>query len=146
MTWRFLVYYFLERCSEWIEVYFRLWSFSLFYHATYLFDFTVLLSSFPYFAPKLFCFLLIRFLVCFRTFSPNLVVDFFFVGMSCFVCIVLSCLDINLVFLFLSVPSGLFPRVVLFFLLVELLFSFCPNIFQCSSVLSFYYYTAPTFM
>ena len=43
-------------------------------------------------------------------------------GMSCFVCIILSCLDIFLVFLLSPVPSDLFPRVVLLFLLGLLFF------------------------
>ena len=48
--------------------------------------------------------------------------------MSCFVCIVLHCLSIFLVFPLSPVPSGLFTRVVLSVLLV-LLFPFCLNIF-----------------
>ena len=51
-------------------------------------------------------------------------------GMSCFVCIVLSCLDIFLVFFLSPEPSDLFPWVVLFVFLVMLLFSFRPDIFQ----------------
>ena len=58
--------------------------------------------------------------------------------MSCFVCIVLSCHDIFLIFLLSQIPSGLFPPVVLFVLLVVLLFLFRSNMFQrSSSVLSF---------
>ena len=64
---------------------------------------------------------------------------FRYFGMSCFVCIVLSCLDIFLVFLLSPVPSDFFPWFVLFALIVMSLFSFRPNIFQrFSSVLSFF--------
>ena len=48
-------------------------------------------------------------------------------GMSSFVCIVLSNLNIFLVFLLSLLPSGLFPQVVLFVLLSELLFLFVPT-------------------
>ena len=58
--------------------------------------------------------------------------------MSCFVCIVFSCLDIFLVFLLSLVPPYSFLRVVLFVLVVMLLLSFRPNIFQrIFSVLAF---------
>ena len=57
--------------------------------------------------------------------------------MSSFVVIVLSSLSIFLVFLLSSVPSGLFPWVILFVLLLELGFSFCLYMFQRSSILSF---------
>ena len=59
-------------------------------------------------------------------------------GMSYFVCIILSSLDIFSVFLLLPVPFDLFPRVVLIFFLLVVLFSFFPYMFQRSfSVLSF---------
>ena len=51
-------------------------------------------------------------------------------GMSYFVRIVLSNLDIILVFFLWPVTSHLFPRLLLFVLLVVLLFSYRPNIFQ----------------
>ena len=48
---------------------------------------------------------------------------FRYFGFPCFVCIVLSCLDTFLFFFLCPLPSGLFPRVVLYILL-ELLFFF----------------------
>ena len=39
--------------------------------------FSVMFSSFPYFAPKLFCFLVIQLLVCVRAFSSYLLKEFF---------------------------------------------------------------------
>ena len=56
-------------------------------------------------------------------------------GMTCFVRIVLSCLDIFLVILLSPVLSGLFSRLVLFVLLLRLLFSSPPNMFQCSPLI-----------
>ena len=56
--------------------------------------------------------------------------------MFCYVCIVLTFVDIFLIFILSSVLSGLFPLVLLFFLV--LLPPFCPNMFQrFSFVLSF---------
>ena len=97
-----------------------------------------MVSPSPYFALKLFCFLVIRLLVCLREFSPYLEVDFFrCFGMFYFVFIVLPCLVIFLVFLLSLVPSGLFPRSVSSVLL-ESIFPFCANMFRCFSlVLSF---------
>ena len=58
--------------------------------------------------------------------------------MSCLVCIIIFSLSIFLVYLLSPVPSGLFPRVVSFVLIVVLLFSVLPNLFQLSfPVLSF---------
>ena len=58
-------------------------------------------------------------------------------GMSNFVCIVLSCLDIFLAFLLSPVTSGLFRQVVLSVLNV-LIFLYCAKMFQdFSSVLTF---------
>ena len=54
---------------------------------------------------------------------------FFCGGMSCFVCIVLFCIDIFLVFLLSPVAPGLFLRFEYFVLIVVLLFSFRPNLF-----------------
>ena len=61
---------------------------------------------------------------------PQLVGRIFFrcFGMFCFICIALPFVDIFLIFLLLPGLFGLFPQVVLFFLV--LLFSFCPNVFQ----------------
>ena len=68
--------------------------------------------------------------------------DYLSFGISSFVCIVLSCLDIFLVFLLSPVLSGLFPRVVLcftrwvfFFFSSQhvLAFSLCLIFFTCCS-------------
>ena len=75
-------------------------------------------------------------------FSFNLlpVVDRIFIrsfGMPCFVCIVLALVDISLIFLLSPVLSGLFPQVVLFFLVLP--FPFYSYIFQrLSFILSFW--------
>ena len=90
----------------------------------------IMFSWLPYFTQKLFSFSCIWLLVCFHVISPNLLVEFSCCfGMFCFVCIVLPFVDIFLIFLLLPVLSGLFPQVVLSFLL--LLFLFVPT---CSSI------------
>ena len=90
----------------------------------------LMFSWLPYFTQTLFSFLYIRLLACLRVTSPYFLLDlFYYFGMSCFVCIVLPCLNIFLMFPLSSVHSGLFPRVLLSFFLV-LLFPFCPQIFQ----------------
>ena len=58
-------------------------------------------------------------------------------GMSFFLCIVLSCLDIFLDFFLLPVTSGLFPHVVLIVLLIALLSSFRHNLSHRSSSVIF---------
>ena len=67
--------------------------------------------------------------------SPPVFDRFFFYcfGMSCFVCIVLTFVNISLIFLLSPVHSGLFPQVVLLFFLV-LLFPFCSDVFQRLSI------------
>ena len=84
-----------------------------------------MLSSFPYFALKLYCFLVIRLLVCVCIFFPYLLIEFFFrcFGKSCFVCIIWSCLDILFVFLLSPLPSAIFPRIVCFNCCVAFSFS-----------------------
>ena len=81
ISWCFQVWYYFECCYEWIKVYFHLrspyQSFWLFSYLAYPFGFSVMFSSFPYFAPKLFWFLVVRLLVCLRAFSPYLLVIFF---------------------------------------------------------------------
>ena len=83
MAWRFLIWYFFVCCFEWIDVYFRLWpffeSFDLFFRVAYPFGFFVIFSWLPYFAPKLFCFLRIRLLICFLAISPYIRLDIFIV-------------------------------------------------------------------
>ena len=114
----------------------------------------VLLTLFPcYLSIWLFCYVLLILISCSKIvlFPCHLVVGMsscilsllacrillHCFGISCFVYIVLRCLNIFLIFLLSPVPSGLFPPVVLLVLLV-LLYLFCSSMFQCSSsVLSF---------
>ena len=99
----------------------------------------VMFFSFLFVALKLFPFLVLLLFVCVCTFSPLLAGRIFFgvFGMSCFVCIALSCLDIFLVFLLSPVPSNLFLRVYCLFYLCYFS-SFRLTMFPCSpSVLSF---------
>ena len=94
-------------------------------------------SWLPYFTPKSFSFSNIFLLVCFREISLNLLVEFSFVLEGFVLSIILTFVDIFLVFLLSPVHSGLFSQVVLLFFLV-LLFPFCPYMFQhFSFVLSF---------
>ena len=97
-------------------------------------------SSFPYFVPKLFCFLVIQLLVCCQALTHYLQVESFplfwnfLFGQYFF----LSCLDIFLVFLLSPVPSSLISSSCIVCLTCVAFFSFRPNIFLCSSsVLSF---------
>ena len=63
----------------------------------------------------MFCFLFVSLLVCVRAFFPYLLVELSFVVLECPVWSVLfDPIDIFLVFYLSSVPSDLFPRVVLF--------------------------------
>ena len=92
-----------------------------------------------YFTPKLFCFLLVWFLVMSSCILPLHAGRIFFhcFGMSWFVYIVWFCLGIFLVFLLSPVPFNLFPWIVSF-VLIMLLFSFRPIIFyRFSSVFAF---------
>ena len=66
-------------------------SFSIFSHVAYPFGFSVMFLLFPYFSPKLFCCLVIWFLVCLRAFSPSLLVEIFIV----FECPTLNCLILS---------------------------------------------------
>ena len=50
-----------------------------FFHVIHPFGLSIMFSLFPYFTPKLFCFLCIQLLVCFRAFSIYLMVEFSFV-------------------------------------------------------------------
>ena len=115
-----------------MEVYFRLTLFFqsyLFFHVVYPFGFSVFLFV-PIFCSKLFyfpCHLVVSITSCilhlltFRIFSRCF-------GKSCFVYIILSCLDMFLIFLS-PVPSDLFPRFILYILLV--LFSLFVQRFPC---------------
>ena len=97
MAWGFPIWYFFECCPERVEVYFRLrcWfkSFKLFSHVVYPFGFFCYVLLYPYFASKLYCFLVIRLLVRFPVVSLYLLVDFLFdvLGMSYFVYIIWFC-------------------------------------------------------
>ena len=93
-------------------MYFNLQSF--FSHIAYLFGF-FMFSWLPHFDPKMFCFPCIRFMVCLRAITLFLWVQFVLLvfGMFCFICIVLSYLDIFVVFLLSPVHSAFFPRIVL---------------------------------
>ena len=132
-------------CYEWIEMYFCLrvffQSLQLFSHFLNLFGFSVMISTFTYFVPKLFCFPCIRLLVYLRVFSPYLLVEFSIVVLECPVC--LYCLILSR-YLF-SLPSFTSTfwciasscivcsnRVALLFLSQHILaFFFCLRIFVC---------------
>ena len=58
-------------------------------------------------------------------------------GMSCFICIVWSCLCIFLVFLFSPVHSDLFPQVVSFVLILQLFFSSLKIFLRFGTVIAF---------
>ena len=74
---------FFECYSEGIEIYFRPRAFfeslKIFFRVVYPFRFSSMLSPFPYFAPKSFCFLCIQLLVHLRVFFTYLQVEFSFV-------------------------------------------------------------------
>ena len=136
MTRSILIWYILSaalsesRCIFLHRTFFQFFQF--FFHIVYLFVFSVMVSLFPYFAPKLLCFPWLVGL------SSNLVPllagrNFFqCLGMSCLVWIVWSYVGILFVFLLSPGSSGLFPRVDQ----IVLLCSFCPKIFpHFSSVL-----------
>ena len=142
VVWRFQIWYFFECFSKWIDVYFRLQSFFEFFFKTLSRSLSIRIFSYillvPLFAPKLFHFLGIRLLVCVFAFTHYLPIEFFSLFWNALFCLYcLSCLDIFLVFLLSPVSSGLFPRVVLFVLLEELLLSFHPT---CFSVLPLSYH------
>ena len=95
------------------------------------------------FSVAIFSFKIVRFLwrviVVMLLWHALLVVDRIFFhcfGVSRFVCIVLTFVDISLISLLSPELSGLFPHVVLLFFLV-MSFAFCSHIFQDLSVLSF---------
>ena len=124
MGWRFPIYYFFKCCSEWIEIYFRVSPFSspsnsfsmLFIHSAFLIcslrSYILLRNSFASLS------LVVGISSCIL---PLLAGRIFFrcFGLSCFVCIVLSCLDIFLAPLLSPVPSDLFCRIVLLVVLLN---------------------------
>ena len=135
----FRIQYFFKCCSEWIEVFspLALLRVFLFFHVANPFGFSVMFSALLYFAPKLFCLLVIRLLVCFHTFSSYLLVEFFSLFWNVLFCLYSFILSRYLFSLasFAPVPSDLFLQVVLFVLFV-FLFSFRLIIQHFPSVLS----------
>ena len=126
----FPVWYFLSTTLSVSGCMFTWWSVSsihnsvsmFFIHSTF-YDLPI-----PTFCSKFFCLCRIRLLIWLRRFSPCILVDFFrCLGTFCFFFIVRSCLRIFLVFLISPVFFGWSPQ-VLFFVLVAVLFQFCPNI------------------
>ena len=106
-------------------------SLQLFFYAAFPFGFSVMISPFSYFAPKLFCFACSRLLVCIRILCPYWLRDCFrCFETSCFVCIDWS--SIFLGFLLFHVPSYSSLR-VLAFLLIALLFFLLHNVLSCFS-------------
>ena len=81
IAWDFPIWYFFECCSERIDVYFHLLYFfeslQLFSHFSYTFGFSGMFFHLLNFAPKLFCFLVIRLLICLHAISPCLQEIFF---------------------------------------------------------------------
>ena len=139
---RFRIWYFLECWSEITKVYFRL----PFFFESYLFSCYLFIRLFcyvlfvPIFCSEIVCFLVIRLLVCLRTFSLYLLVEFiyfllFWKFLFCLYCFILSRYLFSLpsfasTFLFISSDCIL--------VLLVLLFSFRPKMFQLSTfVLSF---------
>ena len=97
MSRRFPIWYSYECCSEWTKVYFHLRSFFeslyLYSNVDYIFGKSVLFTSFLYFTPKLFCFLVIWLLVCLRSFTTYFLEYLFFIVLECPVllhCFILS--------------------------------------------------------
>ena len=133
MAWRFSIWYIFQCCSEW-RSFFE--CFQLFFHVAYPFGFSFIFSSFLYFAPNIFPFIVIRSLVSLRAFSRYLLVGFF---SRCFgfVYSVLSCLSIFFDLLsFASTFWFIFSSCIVYFRCV--VFTFRPNMFkQSTSVLSF---------
>ena len=134
MVWCFRIWYFFVCCSEWIEVYFRCRNiFESFYFIMLFVHLDFLLCSLRSHILLQNCFVhscLTRLLLCLRAFSAQLAGRIFFrcFVMPSFVHIVLSCLDIFVVFLL-----SLIYNLELFVLLDVLLLSFRPNLFQRSS-------------
>ena len=75
-----------SRCNFCLRAFFE--SLHLFFHVVYLSGFSKI-STFSYFAQKLFLSPLYLVLSCLRAFSPYLPVDYFFVVLECFVLSVL---------------------------------------------------------
>ena len=133
MIRRFPIWYVFERCSVWINLYFRLRSF----FESFSIPMSMIHSDFLLFSLRShillqYCFVFLS-SVCWFVFvhSPLLVGRIFFrwFWMSGIVSIVLSYLYVCLVFLLSSVASGIFPRGVLSILLVAFLLLFVRTFF-----------------
>ena len=118
-----------------------------FFHVAYPFGFFVMFSWLPYFSPKLFGFSCIRLLVCFRVFSPNLLVEFTFVVLECTILSVL----------FYPVSISFLSSFFCYYLLVYFLefyrhfflssfFPFCPKMLQCFSFLQSFFLVLVDFL
>ena len=117
---------------------------SFFSHVAHLFGFSATFSLFPYFAPKLFCFLFIR-LLCLRTFSTYLLIEFVLFVLECpgnvlfcLECVILSRYLFSLPYfactfwLIFSSCNFCFTYVAFFFSSQHILaFSLCLIIFAC---------------
>ena len=139
MTWRFPIWYFIECCTERVQVYVclkTLFEFlSLFPHYLSIQLFCNVLSV-PYFT--LFHFLCIRLLICFRAFSIEVLVEFSFFLISCFACIIWPCASIIWVSFFTNIfwfisSSGTF-RIVSCFLVLFISIYICVFSFLCTFV------------
>ena len=97
--------------------------------------FYVMFPSCPYFPPKLFCFLVIRYMVCYQLFSPCLLFEFFFIVWECPLLAELFFLVSIFLkkFFFSPVASSWFSTGLAFVLIIVLLFSFCLSLFQHSA-------------
>ena len=114
----------------------------LYFHVVCLFGFWVIFP-FPYFAPKSFCLIHFWLWYAFAHSSPTCWRIFFrCFGMSCFVCVVSSCLGIFLVFLLSSVHFDKTFQIV--FLVLAVLFPPRSNI--CSSSVSVFLLVITVFL
>ena len=137
-SWRFQIWYFFECCalseprcifafgpslifSSFLPL---LLSFRILCYFLYVPIFNAKIVLFPFYSVVVMCWCI----------QPLLAGNFFccYFGMSYFVCVVLSCLGIFLVFLLLPVTSDLFPPVILLVFLAVMLFSFFLVMFQRS--------------
>ena len=136
IAWCFPIWYFLSvALSESMCIFAfgpSLSTSNFFPHVAYLFSFSVMFSSLPYFAPKLFCFFIIRLLVCLRAISLCLLVELFSLFWNvlfCLYCFILS----QYLFSLPSFASSFWfisSSCFICFTCVAFFYS-CPNIFQC---------------
>ena len=115
MACHFQILYFFKCSSEWIVVYFRLLCVLNFSHVVYPFGFSVMFPSFISFCSQIVllpCHLAVGLSSCI------LPLIFRCYGIFSYICIILFCLDIFLVYLILPVASTSFLLAVLFFFLL----------------------------